>query len=202
MLLIIDDVWNIDDALAFQVGGPYCMYLFTTRFPPIAIQIAGSKTMTVPELSEENGIKLLTHFVPWLVEQDTTTARRLVNSVGALPLALVLMGRYLHTQVYNEQPRRLRSALQNLSETESLLQLSDSYGLSRPHSSYTPRTRYSLQSVIALSDQQLDTSAQSMLRALAVFPPKPNTFSEDAAIAISERPAETLDMLCDTGLIE
>ncbi len=202
MLLIIDDTWKIDDALAFQVGGPHCMYLLTTRFPQIAIQIAGSRTITVPELSEDNGIALLTHFVPGLIEQDNTTARRLVNSVGALPLALVLMGRYLHTHAYNEQPRRLHNAFQELSDTESRLQLIDHHGLSRPHSSYSPRMHYSLQSVISLSDEQLDTSAQSMLRALAVFPPKPNTFAEKAAIAISEQPVETLDALCDAGLLE
>ncbi len=202
MLLIIDDVWKIEDALAFQVGGPHCMYLFTTRFPQIAVQIASSRTTAVPELSEDNGIELLTHFVPRLVEQDDSTARRLVNSVGALPLALVLMGRYLQAQAYNEQPRRLRTALQELSNTEKRLRLIDQHGLSRPYSSYSPRAHYSLQSVIALSDERLDPSVQSMLRALAVFPPKPNTFSERAAIAISEQPAETLDALCDAGLLE
>lgn len=202
MLLIVDDVWNIDDALAFHVGGPHCMYLFTTRFPQIAIQIANNRAITVPELSEENGIELLTHFVPRLIQQDHTMARHLVNSVGALPLALVLMGRYLHAHTYNEQPRRLRNALQNLINTEKRLHLSDPHGLSRPYSSYAPRMQYSLQSVIALSDEQLDTSAHSMLRALAVFLPKPNTFSEEAAIAISELPAETLDTLCDAGLLE
>jgi tetratricopeptide (TPR) repeat protein/transcriptional regulator with XRE-family HTH domain len=203
MLLIIDDVWEIDDALAFQVGGPHCMYLFTTRFPQIATQIAGSRTTAVAELSEENGVDLLAHFVPGLIEQDSPTARRLVNSVGALPLALVLMGRYLRSHTYNEQPRRLHSALRDLSTTEKRMHLSDSHGLSRPYSNYSHRMRYSLQSVIALSDERLDdTQAQSMLRALSLFPPKPNTFSEEAAVAVSKQPAETLDTLCDVGLIE
>ncbi len=203
MLLIIDDVWEVDDALAFQVGGPYCMYLFTTRFPQIAIQIAGSRTIAVSELSEENGVDLLAHFVPGLIEQDSTTARRLVNSVGALPLALVLMGRYLRSHTYNEQPRRLYNALQDLDNTENRMHLGDPHGLSRPYSNYSHRMRYSLQSVIALSDERLDkTQAQSMFRALSIFPPKPNTFSEDAAVAISKQPAETLDTLCDVGLIE
>ena len=203
MLLIIDDVWEIDDALAFQVGGPHCMYLFTTRFPQIAIQIAGSRTTAVSELSEENGVDLLAHFVPTLIEQDSTTARRLVHSVGALPLALVLMGRYLRSHTYNEQPRRLHNALQDLSNAEKRMHLSDSHGLSRPYSNYSHRMRYSLQSVIALSDERLDdTQAQRMLRALSLFPPKPNTFSEEAAVAVSQQPAETLDTLCDVGLIE
>jgi len=203
MLLIIDDVWEIDDALAFQVGGPHCMYLFTTRFPQIAIQIAGSKTTTVAELSEENGVDLLSHFVPRLIEQDSITARQLVHSVGALPLALVLMGRYLRSHTYNEQPRRLHNALLDLSNAEKRIHLRDFHGLSRPYSNYSHRMRHSLQSVIALSDERLDDiQAQSMLRALSLFPPKPNTFSEEAAVAVSNQPAETLDTLCDVGLIE
>ncbi len=126
MLLIIDDVWEIDDALAFQVGGPHCMYLFTTRFPQLAIQVAGNRTIAVPELSAENGVKLLAHFIPTLIEQDSTTALRLVNSVGALPLALVLMGRHLRSHAYNEQPRRLHHALQELNNTAKRMHLSDS----------------------------------------------------------------------------
>jgi tetratricopeptide (TPR) repeat protein/transcriptional regulator with XRE-family HTH domain len=203
MLLIIDDAWEIDDALAFQVGGPHCIYLFTTRFPQIAIQIAGNRSIVVPELSEENGVELLAHFVPALIQQDRATARRLVKSVGGLPLALALMGRYLRSHSYNAQPRRLYRALQDLNTTEKRMHLSDLYGLSRPYSNYSHSTHFSLQSVIALSDERLDDiGAQRMLRALSVFPPKPNTFSEEAAVAISLQSAETLDTLCDVGLIE
>ena len=31
LLLIIEDAWTVEDALAFQVGGPQCAYLLTTR---------------------------------------------------------------------------------------------------------------------------------------------------------------------------
>jgi hypothetical protein len=31
LLIIIDDAWTIEDALAFQIGGPQCTYLLTTR---------------------------------------------------------------------------------------------------------------------------------------------------------------------------
>src|SRR5579875_3675300 len=33
MLLVLDDVWRLEDALALQVAGPHCSYLLTTRFP-------------------------------------------------------------------------------------------------------------------------------------------------------------------------
>ena len=41
MLLIIDDAWEITQALVFQVGGPNCVHLLTTRFPEICIASAG-----------------------------------------------------------------------------------------------------------------------------------------------------------------
>ena len=40
------------------------------------------------------------------------------------------------------------------------------------------------------------------MRALAVFPPKPNTFAEEAAVTVSALPVETLDELTDAGLLE
>ncbi|HEX3643609.1 MAG TPA: hypothetical protein VHV10_20160, partial [Ktedonobacteraceae bacterium] len=38
--------------------------------------------------------------------------------------------------------------------------------------------------------------------ALAIFPPKPHSFSEEAALVISQQPRETLDELWDAGLLE
>ncbi len=40
MLLILDDVWNAEDAWNLTVGGPHCAYLMTTRFPELAIRYA------------------------------------------------------------------------------------------------------------------------------------------------------------------
>src|SRR5204862_3684335 len=36
MLLVIDDAWQLEEALTFRVGGPNCAHLVTTRFPSIA----------------------------------------------------------------------------------------------------------------------------------------------------------------------
>ncbi|HEV2656651.1 MAG TPA: NB-ARC domain-containing protein [Ktedonobacteraceae bacterium] len=202
MLLILDDVWNIDDALAFMVGGPNCAYIITTRFPQISMQIAANQFTVVPELSEEDGITLLARFVPTLVKQDAATAQRLVQSVGALPLALVLVGKYLRSHAYNEQPRRLRSAISYVSITEQRFDLSEPHRPAQPHPSLRDGTPLSLRSLIALSTARLDEPAREMLRTLAVFPAKPESFSEQAATAISALPVETLDRLCDAGLLE
>jgi transcriptional regulator with XRE-family HTH domain len=47
MLLILDDAWGIEEALACQIGGPACRYLLTTRFPALALQFAGAARNTL-----------------------------------------------------------------------------------------------------------------------------------------------------------
>ena len=60
----------------------------------------------------------------------------------------------------------------------------------------------SLQTVISISVQGLDDPSRQALEALSVLPPKPNTFSETAAMEIAGAPAEVLDTLTDFGLLE
>lgn len=59
VLLAVDDAWQIEEALAFKVGGPNSAYLVTTRFPQIASQFAGEGAVMVRELSGDHGFTLL-----------------------------------------------------------------------------------------------------------------------------------------------
>jgi transcriptional regulator with XRE-family HTH domain len=202
MLIVIDDVWAINNAMALMVGGPHCAYLMTTRFPHIATSFADQRAIVVPELSEEDGITLLRHLTPEIPTDNTERVHTLVRSVGALPLGLMLMGRYLHMQGYRGQVRRLRAAMECLLNTEQRLQLSIPFVQLDAHPGLPAETLLSLQSVIEVSDQHLDEQARQALRALSVFPAKPNTFSEEAALVVSAVPVETLDKLSDAGLLE
>jgi tetratricopeptide (TPR) repeat protein len=126
----------------------------------------------------------------------------LVEEVGGLPLALTLLGKYLQSQAHSGQPRRLQAALARLRSSHQRLHVSEMRGPLEqpPHLAWG--TPLSLQSAIAVSDQQLDEQAREVLRALSVFPPKPNSFSEEAALAVAQAPPETLDALVDAGLLE
>ena len=202
MLLVIDDAWHLEDALALTAGGPNCAHLITTRFPGIATEIAGEGATVIRELNEHEGMTLLRMLAPRVVDHEEQKALDLVNAVGGLPLALTLMGKYLHTLAYTGQPRRIAAALERLSRAEERLQLRESRGPRDRHSSL-PRERYlSLQSVFAVTDQQLDEQARDALYALPVFPPKPNSFSEEAALVVAGCTVNTLDALLDTGLLE
>lgn len=202
MLLVVDDAWESTVALAFQVGGPSCAYLVTTRYPNIAVQLAAEGAFAVPELSEADGLALLERYAAAFVRQAPETALALVRSVGALPLALTLMGKYLSVQVYSGQPRRLSAAVEHLRDARKRLQLSEARALAERHPSLTNDIPLSLQSIIAVSEQLLDDYARATLRGLALFPTKPNSFTEEAALEVCQVSVETLDALCDAGLLE
>jgi tetratricopeptide (TPR) repeat protein len=122
--------------------------------------------------------------------------------VGVLPLALTLMGKYLSVQVYSGQPRRLSAAVEHLRDARIRLQLSEARALAERHPSLTSGATLSLQSIIAVSEQLLDEYARTALRALSLFPAKPNSFEEEAALEVCQVSVETLDALCDAGLLE
>ncbi len=202
ILLIIDDAWSIEDALAFKVGGPNCSYLVTTRFQSIALQFASRESILLPELNLCDGLTLLSHFVPDLVSSELFAAQELVQSVGGLPLALTLMGKYLQRQTYNGQPRRVKAALERLYNAEERLLLAEPQTSLERSLSLPADTPLSLQAVIEASERQLDLQARKALYALSIFPAKPNSFSEDIALTVCSMAVETLDILTDTGLLE
>ncbi|MBA2396974.1 MAG: helix-turn-helix domain-containing protein [Ktedonobacteraceae bacterium] len=200
MLFVIDNLWRLEDAMVLMhVGGLYCTYLVTTRFTNIALYVAGERMITVPELSIEDGFQLLEKIAPGAVRAERERMVQLVQYVGGLPLALVLIGQYMRLEAHTHQARRLQLALDNLTHSEKRLQLEQPL-MTLAHS--TVSSTLSLQAAISLSDQHLSRQAQDALRQLSVFPAKPSTFSEQAAQAITGAPVEVFDQLCDAGLLE
>src|SRR5947209_13128399 len=145
---------------------------------------------------------LLRWLAPTVVDRESSKAHDLVHAVGGLPLALTLMGNYLSKQAYSGLSRRITEALQRLSDVEERLQISERQGSVEHHSSLPTEASLSLQSVITVTDQQLNEQAHAALYALSVFPPKPNSFSEEAALTVAACSVETLDNLIDAGLLE
>jgi tetratricopeptide (TPR) repeat protein/transcriptional regulator with XRE-family HTH domain len=202
MLLIIDDAWSVEDALALQIGGSHCAHLLTTRLPRVAAAFADEGVIAVSELAEADGLALLARSVPQLIQQDTAGALALVKAVNGLPLALTLMERYLASHALSGQPRRLQAALIRLRDAEQRLRVSVPVAVPERMRDLSEGTPLSLQATIALSDQLLDERAHQVLCAFSLFPPKPNSFSEEAALAVSQQTLAVLDALWDTGLLE
>jgi tetratricopeptide (TPR) repeat protein len=202
MLLVADDAWQVEAALALKVGGPNCAHLLTTRLAAVALDFADELPTEVHELSQVEGLQLLERLAPEVVEAEPEAASALVQAVGGLPLALTLLGRHLRKAAHSGQPRRLRAALERLRHAEERLALRQPRSPLESHPSLPQGASISLQAAITISDAALDEASRWTLRGLAAFPPKPNTFSEEAALEVSGGPVETLDRLTDHGLIE
>jgi tetratricopeptide (TPR) repeat protein/transcriptional regulator with XRE-family HTH domain len=202
MLLVLDDVWKLDDVLALRVAGPNCASLLTTRFPGIASQVAVKNTLLIEELNAEHSFHLLRTLAPEAVEHAPEKVRALVQAVGGLPLALTLLGSYLRKHSYNVPPRRAILALEDLNDAQVRLQISELHVQAEAHPSIASSTPISLQSIIAVSDRFLTPLARETLYALSILPPKPETFSEGAALTIAASTTHELDELVDAGLLE
>ncbi len=202
ILLVIDDAWQSESALALKVGGPQCATLLTTRFPQIALLFAEANTIAVPELSTSEGLGLLARYVPEIDIREPEVAKALVQAVGGLPLALTLMGKHLQIQGYGGQIRRWRAAANRLMDAQERLHLAFPYAPLEQPSVLASETPLSLQAVIAVSIQPLAEKLQRALFAISIFPARPHSFSEEAALVVSDVTHEVLDQLTDTGLLE
>ncbi len=195
MLLVLDDVWRAEVALALRVGGPLCAHLLTARRPDVALD-CGEAVERIRELDLTEGLALLRELAPQAVEADRASCERIVRALGGLPLGLVLAGRFLAHRSHGSQARRIREALAALEDPGLRLSLLPSDPL--PGEAEVG----SLRAVIGLSDAALPREARELLSALALFPPKPNSFSEEAALAVSGGDPSALDALVDQGLLE
>ncbi len=200
MLLVIDDAWTCQEALAFHIGGPNCAYLLTTRIPAVACYFDGASV--VDELNEQESVELLARFVPEIVAREPDTLHALARLVGGLPLALRAMGKYLQAQVYTGQPRRWHAALAHLESAEARLHLSIPCTPLEQHRNLPVNMPLSLYHALELSYRHLDPSSRQALVALAQFPAKPGSFSEEEALTLKDVSLEALDSLLDVGLLE
>jgi tetratricopeptide (TPR) repeat protein len=202
VLIVVDDVWKATDGLAFMIGGPNSAHVFTSRMPAVAFDLASHGVFQVQELDRASGVEVLRGFAPNIVESGKEEVAGLVDLVGGLPLALVLMGRHLGHAARRATHRGLSDAIDSLNQARVRLDLSrpqspldvqPSLGAEQPHT---------LDRIIRLSLEELSAEGARAIRSLAVIPAKPNTFSESAAFEVGAMSAATLDELTDSGLLE
>jgi tetratricopeptide (TPR) repeat protein len=201
MLLVVDDAWDIQAALAFRLGGPNCAHLLTTRIPQVGARFAVN-SLVIKELDVKSGLELLAWLAPAAVQADPDDARQLVEMVSGLPLALVLMGNYLRVQSGTGRPRRVREAIAQLKLAEQRLALSEPQGLLDAHPGLAAGVPMSLLASIEISDEALPPAGRQALRDISLFPAKPNTFGEEAGVAVVGGEPEHIDLLVEQGLLE
>jgi len=89
-LLVVDDVWDPTHALPFQIGGPRCQVLITTRRADVTDEV-GAVLYQLDVMTPEQSLDLLSaRLGRKLAEGEREEALRLAEAVGYLPLALEL----------------------------------------------------------------------------------------------------------------
>jgi len=203
MLLVADDIWAANDAFGLEVGGSRCVHIITTRKRDLAFDYANEDgTIIVSELDIEDGLKVLMNEVPEEIKTDLNITKKIVKEVGGLPLALQVMNRFLRKEGSHNQSGRIEYAFEQLQSANERLKLELLWTLIDQHPSLPSGTPLSLLAAIEVSDKVLKEDESKALRSLAVFPAKPNTFSEEAAMSVADSSPATIYSLSDWGLLE
>jgi tetratricopeptide (TPR) repeat protein len=91
VLIVLDDVWSAKDAKPFDVLGPRCRMLVTTRDDGILHALHGER-VPVSLFTETEALQLLADAVDLAPKDLPSEAHEVVRECGLLPLALALSG--------------------------------------------------------------------------------------------------------------
>jgi transcriptional regulator with XRE-family HTH domain/tetratricopeptide (TPR) repeat protein len=219
LLIILDDAWSYTDAQALYADNAQCAYVLTTRRFDVAEEFAPGAIHTVRELNMADGISALRSTAHYLGSTSSAEAleleQRLVELVDGLPLSLALLGRYLQKAIERSAKARFRRGLpgqsvgpraqdgvtQLLRETVHVLTNARELVNLSQIDPLTGRDA-SLRAAIALSEAPLTSAERQAFHALGMLSPEPNSFSREAALAVSEATMAEFKRLLATGLIE
>jgi WD40 repeat protein len=122
VLLVLDDVCRAKDAQAFDVLGPRCRALVTTRDAGI-LQTLHGKLYPVELFTETEALALLAAAVGLTPDRLPPEAREIVRECGCLPLAVALCGGMAKkdNSRWENILRRLReAALEKIADREAI----------------------------------------------------------------------------------
>ncbi len=202
VLLIVDDVWDAAHGNYFQIAGPQCRTVFTTREVPIAHDMATrERTLRVDVLKPEAALKLLRRLAPEAVDTDKKLALRLCERLEFLPLGLALAGRLLanETDIPSRMQRLVGELIDRRENRLKLLQSEGRLGLDEEQPA-------SIQAILGMSVERLGEADQDRFAMLAVFGGEPLTWEINAAAHVwecsVEQAEDTVSRLIQRGLVE
>lgn len=91
VVLLLDDVWNAEETEAFDALGPRGKLLMTTRDKQV-ITTLGASVRFVDLLDHDDALSLLGQWAGAKVNDRQSSARKVVEECGRLPLALSISG--------------------------------------------------------------------------------------------------------------
>ena len=185
LLIVVDDAWAYDLAKELRFGNLNLRHLLTTRDQEIAARFVGvgGTAVSLPTLQNDPAFQLLQTLAPEATAADPQAVKTLAQTAGGLPLALELLGGYLALPRHKLRPKLSRKALEELMDPQRRLQLAQERlgGSSRQET---------LQEAITLSIEglrELENGAdlEQAFYALGAFAPKPESFTWEAAEAVT-----------------
>jgi len=169
LLIVIDDVWNEQDAKPFLRGGPECGRLLTTR--NINTLPAGAAAVTVDTMNVEEALAVLQSGLGETDAQARAQLRMLARRVGQWPLILKLVNGVLCARLTAvRQPLPQAIAYVTAALQRRGLVAFDERNPSHPHQAVA--------STLEVSFDQLNDQELARFRELAVF-------AEDVDIPLS-----------------
>jgi hypothetical protein len=91
VLLVLDDAWRRQDIEAFDILGPRCRALITTRDAGLLTSVGGTQHL-VELLTDDEALRLLALAIGKELEELPAEARMVIKQCGRLPLAVSLAG--------------------------------------------------------------------------------------------------------------
>ena len=200
MLLIVDDLWQVEHAAPFKVGGHGCVLIMTSRLTEVAQALAPTSydLYRLPVLADEPALELLGILSPETVASYPDEALDLVRDLEGLPLAIQVAGRLLQNEA--RLGWGVGELLAELREGAGLLTAqapSDMVGAGRD-------TTPTIAALLKRSTDALDLEMRERFAYLGLFAPKPATFDLQAmAVAWGlNDPRPTVRNLVNRGLLE
>lgn len=197
MLLVVDDVWQYEAAKVFKDLGSHCGHLIISRIPEIAIKFTAGKPTKVRELTNEEGMSLLSQYIPEVVKTEPQATLELVEASGGLPLALTLLGSRLKLASYAGDSERIKDALKAL-----LNERKRQEAYEKPDGIDNPPIALAAAIELSFLHESLGDDGRQALQALSILRPKPHAFPKDLALKVADVDKEMLYKLNDVGLIE
>jgi hypothetical protein len=200
MLLILDDVWQIEHAAPFKVGGRHCALVITTRLNDVAQALAPtpSDVYRLAVLTEDKALQLLGTLTPETVTDHPDEARELVRDLEGLPLAIQVAGRLLHSE--GRLGWGVSDLLAALHQGARLLSAQAPGDMVGADHDTTP----TVAALLRRSTDSLDDLTRQRFALLGLFVPKPATFDLQAMAAVWDvtEPKPTARTLVNRGLLE
>jgi hypothetical protein len=183
-LLIVDDVWEVHDAVAFNVAGPDCAMLMTTREREVADALAAcpEAVFQLGVLDEESSLCILKHWAQGVVDAHLKQCKLLVKQLEWLPLALQVAGRLLSSE--SRCNWGVEQLLAELAEDSHILEAHAPADCSDLVAQTTP----TVAALLRKSTDRLDPRTREQFGKLGLFAPKPATFDLEVLSALWELP--------------